>query len=133
MCKSYKVKVKITKPKLSVLYFKKRFTTVISQISLRFNSRELQRIFQSINKVDSIRLIHLMSTTDNMTRKELPKKLEDDLNNVKYCKYTTEKNINNSNNERTSQKLTKFFDDSIEKTMYDEVFGPLLNRGIYII
>ena len=72
-----------------------------------------------------------MSTTDNMTRKELPKKLEDDLNNVKYYKYTTENNKDN-NNEKTSQKLTKFFDDSIEKTMYDEVFGPLLNRGLYI-
>jgi len=73
-----------------------------------------------------------MSTTDNMTRKELPKKLEDDLNNVKYYKYTTENNKDNNNNEKTSQKLIKFFDDSIEKTMYDEVFGPLLNGGLYI-
>lgn len=63
----------------------------------------------------------------------LPKKLEDDLqsySNKLYKKDINKKNDQEQNIETTSkQKLTKVFDDSIEKAMYDEIFGSILPKN----
>jgi hypothetical protein len=61
-----------------------------------------------------------MSSAD----KVLPKKLEDDLNNAKMYKPS------GANQESAAQMMSRVFDDSKERAMYDEILGPMLgNRG----
>jgi hypothetical protein len=55
-----------------------------------------------------------------MADKKLPQKLEDELNNAKLYKPSA------GQQETTAQKLTKAFDDSKERAMYDEILGPML-------
>lgn len=68
--------------------------------------------------------------------KPLPQKLEDDLNNVKRYKASTPKRDENvPNGSRPyprrrsmppSNNLQKVFDDQVERSMYDEIFGHML-------
>lgn len=68
--------------------------------------------------------------------KPLPQKLEDDLNNVKRYKASTPKRDENvPNGSRPyprrrsmppSSNLQKVFDDQVERSMYDEIFGHML-------
>lgn len=64
-----------------------------------------------------------------MNPKEIPKKLEDDLKNVKYYRKRDENVLNyqHSSDDLHHPPLRKVFDDSAESKMYDEIFGGLLN------
>lgn len=72
-----------------------------------------------------------------MSHKPLPQKLEDDLNSIKHYKVpppsVSASNENLPNNSRPFPRrrsmpnaVQKVFDDSIERSMYDEIFGHML-------
>jgi hypothetical protein len=58
-------------------------------------------------------------------RKPIPKKLDDELENIKYYKPQPP----TANEQATGKKLmAKVADDAVERAMYDEILGPLLGR-----
>jgi hypothetical protein len=68
-----------------------------------------------------------------MSHKPLPKKLEDDLNGVKHYKPqppAPNENLPNGNlngrRKSVPNTIQKVFDDSVERSMYDEIFGHML-------
>jgi hypothetical protein len=54
-----------------------------------------------------------------MSRKDLPKKLEEDLEKIRQYKP----------NAPSSKSIGDIMDDSVERAMYDEILGPLLNKS----
>ncbi|RYH05156.1 hypothetical protein EON65_45490 [archaeon] len=59
-----------------------------------------------------------------MSHKPLPKRLEDDLDNVKYYKGGAQQGAAKSIHEN----LSRVFDDSAERAMVDELFGGAIRR-----
>lgn len=54
------------------------------------------------------------------SKHQIPKKLEEDLNNVKYYKP--------SSGSEKAKSVAAVLDDSVERAMYDEILGPMMNR-----
>ncbi len=67
----------------------------------------------------------------SFARKIIPKKLEEDLSNIPRFKPREVPNSTGSSSRSGSRTVSKALDDSIERAMFDEILGPLVNPGSY--